>query len=194
MSKSSARYLSIWSVLAFSLVVSGAMLSRGVGAQDQPIFSSGADVPPADVAGNWKQTAAQMQTTYQAYKDADWDYTKVPFDLWQHEDQRFDEQPDKRASNVSGFCVPQDPIYAEVAFWCDTYYRQNVQQFKGRTVSHPKGFFLVMYKDGVLEKVDAKDVRLIPHPTIPDGMIQVFPRMSQYNSDLPVLPAFENVE
>lgn len=194
MSKASTRYLSLWSVVAFGLVVTGAMMSRGVVAQDQPIYVSGADVAPAYEKGNWKDTAERMQATYEEYKAAGWDSTQVPWSHWQHADQKWAENEDARSSQVSGFVVPQDPVYSEVAFWCDTYYRQNVNVFKNKTVCHPQGFFLVMYKDGVLEKVNAKDVRLIPHPTIPDGMIQAFPRMRQYNPDLPPLPAFDNME
>jgi hypothetical protein len=192
-SNASTRLFSLWGILAIGLVIGGAALSRGVVAQEQPLFVSGSDVAPAYQKGNWKATAEQMKQAYKLFKEANWDYTKVPFEMWQHPDQKYAENKNARQPNVTGFLIPDIPAYQEVAFWCETYYRQNVRVFKNHTVSKPDGFFLVMYKDGTLEKVAAKDVRLIPHPTMPEGMIQVFPRMKAYSPDLPQLPPFQNI-
>jgi len=189
---SKSRVFSIWSVLAIGLVVGGAALTKSVSATGAPIYESGAGVPAAYDAGNWKQTANLMVQTYQSYKKVGFDQYKLPLGAWQYPDQQYSEEANGRLKQVTGYVIPTDPTYSEVAFWSQAYFRQNIKVYKDHTTANPKGYFLVMYKDGVLEKVDAKDVRMIPHPTIPDGMIPVFPHMRQYDPDLPLLPAFQD--
>ena len=49
----------------------------------------------------------------------------------------------------------------------------------------------VMFKDGHLAQVPGDQVRMYPHPTIPDASMPVFPGMSVYKKDFPMMACFQ---
>lgn len=181
----------IWSVLALLLVTGGGMLARTGVAQRAPAFVTGKDVPPAYESKNIGQTIKQLWQIYDIMKNDNWSTAKVPFSLMTYPDQKLHERADHRASNMGAVSFPRLELYNDIAFYVDTYFRENLVIYSDHVVSHPDGFYLVMFRTGELVKVKPEDVRMYPHPTVPDGQVPVFPGMKVYNPKLPKLPNYE---
>lgn len=175
-------------VFALAMILSGAFLTRMVDAQEKPLHVSGAGVPKAFEVGHPDATVAQMMKAYAALKAANWDVSKVAFSTLQVADQKYAEKAALRDSKCTAFAIPELALYKDVALYCDLYERQNTVQYRNRTVSSPEGFWLVVYKSGKLERYTPDQIRMYPHPTIPDAQVPIFPGMSIYKASLPKLP------
>jgi hypothetical protein len=147
----------------------------------------------ATVKGHPEATIEQMKQAYRIMKENNFDRMKLPLHLLQSPDHALSESPMNRDPKATTYAIPSDEAHAELAMYTGLYYRRNFKKLGNRSVAHPSGYFLVMFRDGRLVKVAGKDVRLIPAPQIePTAQELSFPGMKRYRTDLPRLPEFQS--
>jgi len=160
----------------------------------QALFTTGADVPDATIAGNPEAAVEYCRRLLLDYRNAGWNFRAVPMQRWFLPDRRFAENPDFRGNRVTSFCVPnpdRSPYNAEVAFYTDIYVRRNVSRYVGDvTRSRPTGFYIVAYRNGEVVQVAPQDVRLIPTEE-PGARAMVFPNTALYDPNGDLLPFVE---
>lgn len=163
---------------------------------EAPIRTSGQDTPNPLTAGDPEAALEQARKLMDALRAANWDKTRVPFELKFLPDRYMHEAKQFRTDRQTTFSFPahdprlRAPEYENVAFATDLYVRKNVSHYKGDGAkSRPEGFYIVGWKDGRVEKVPVWDVRIVPSSTRRNEKIEVFPGMPGYDRD-GELPAF----
>lgn len=154
-----------------------------------PLFTTGSEVPPGHVAGNVDETLKRCRQLWTLVKNNNWcdgysdSNTPVPYEMLTLPDQKFAEHPHHRTSTAFWFPENQKG-YEDVAFFTDIYVRQNTSYYKGdKAVSEPSGFLIVCYKDGRIDQVPTRDIRMM---TAREGIC--VPGMKAYTEDRPKPP------
>jgi len=184
MPKTLLRSMNLWGAFHVAVVGMGLLIAAGVSAQDQPASASqGGSV-------EFKKTVDTMHLAYAALRDNNWNWRSSAFDQYSEALNHH-----KQAINP-GFrdavLAPQMPEYSQVALICYTYYHPNESMVKGVGECRPTGYYLVMYKNGDLLNVPARDVRLLTTGGADGESIEVFPGMDSYDASLPPLPTYQS--
>lgn len=171
--------------------LTGLALFSGIGwrylRQNTPIYTTGTDVPDATSAGNPEAAMEHSHKLLAMLRDVNWNYLRTPVAMWFLPDRQFAEKETFRSNQTAsyGFPRPDDPDWAEVAFTCDIYLRQNTSQYSGQgSRSRPSGFVIVGWKNGSVTQVRPQDIRLAN--TSRGRNVWVYPGMRIYD---PVAPA-----
>ncbi len=132
------------------------------------------------------QQARQLMT---ALQQANWNETRVDFNLMRLSDAQYAENEDFRPSDRGSFVIytSDDPDYSEVAFYTPVYAKQNVHRdANGNWTTNPTGVYIVGYRNGNVAQVPAAQLKWIDQP---DGTrAGVFPGQAAYPPSLSPLP------
>lgn len=154
------------SVIVISLAcLCGAGVGIGVNAyqSSRPLYTTGKEVADAAKAGNPEYAEQRARELYPKWQQCYGDLGEIRFDMTTLPDQKYAENPDNRRANTTAWTFPiYDPEYSSVAFYTDLYARRNRSYYKGdKSEAHPTGFFLVMWKDGKLERIPTSKLRML---------------------------------
>jgi hypothetical protein len=175
----------ILAVLVFVTSATGSawMLDRGTPPEK---LENSAQIPDAmRQAGDLAQALAQVG----------FDATKVDPKLLRLPDQEFDQDVQARAQGVPSFCVPIDAIYDQVACYTTLYSQVILEPSPGNEAKgRHTGFVIVAWKNGKVEKIGVESIRLMPRPGHDNQFLYVWPGLSVYSTDLPLLTANDTLE
>lgn len=157
--------------------------------QDQnPIRTTGANIPNAAAAGNPEEAERRAHLLLDVLRDNDWQVPRpVPTEvaeLLRLPDRHLAEGKINRLSPWSFAIVDKNsPNAKDVALYTSVYARQNRSYFRGdNSNAKPSGFYIVGYKNGVVRRIPASQVRSTPGR---DGDYDCFPDTSCYSTSTP---------
>jgi hypothetical protein len=168
--------------LVFILSASGSalMLEKG---KHAPALSHSSRVPDA---------MTQARDLAQALAKVDYNPLQVDSRLLRLPDQDFAQNENRRGPNDPSFAVPTIPIYSQVACYTTLYSLTVLEPNPGHEASaHHVGFYIVAWKDGRVEKINVDTIRLAPHEGREGEFVAVWPGLSAYSTDLPLLTSLD---
>lgn len=150
------------------------------------IATSAAKTPSSPKNGGIDNAMQQARKLMAELSEANWNPREVDQSLLRLPEQDYAQNRMDRLPQRDSFIIPSKfQQYDEVAFYCDTFISRKREIVKGREAELTvTGFFIVGWKDGVINTVDVADVRLVPLPGVDNTWFHVFPGMNEYDAGL----------
>lgn len=136
-------------------------------------------------SGDPKGSMEVARALLQELREHDWDWNAVSnrADLMRVPDQDYCQNPLLEVRFYTWVPARQNIYQDEVAFYSSLYTWNEMTVVPGHEARLSQtGFYIVAWKDGLVERVPVHDSRLYPTS---GTLLNVFPGMSEYDPDLP---------
>lgn len=180
----SGAFFGSWFLMGAALTLSPLEIDDSPDARAQALSRGGRNLL---TEGNIKASLLQAKQLLREMRSANWDVERINPRLLRVPDQNYAPVARLRVPGVPTFLARKlGPTYENVAFYSSLYVRRTERPRLGKEadVRH-EGFLIVGWKNGHIEQVPIRSVRIAPKPGDPTIGLMVWPGLAAYSEDLP---------